>query len=82
MDKYKIKHNITTPYHPLANGQVEGTKKTLEAIITKTFGLHLKDWVDRLPKALWSYQTTWTSTIGCTPYELVYGKRVLLSIEI
>jgi hypothetical protein len=25
---------------------------------------------------------TWRTTTGCTPYELVYGKRVLLPIEI
>jgi hypothetical protein len=81
MEKYKIKHRVTTPYHPQANGQVEGTNKILEAIITKTVRLHLKDWADRLPEALWAYQTTWRTTTGCTPYELVYGKRVLFPIE-
>jgi len=24
MEKYKIKYRVTTPYHPQANGQVEG----------------------------------------------------------
>jgi transposase InsO family protein len=81
MDIYKIKHRVTTPYHPQANGQVEGKNKILEAIITKTVRLHLKDWADRLPEALWAYQTTWRTTTGCTPYELVYGKRVLFPIE-
>jgi hypothetical protein len=44
--------------------------------------LHLKDWDHRLLEALWAYITTWRTTTGCTPYELVYGKRVLLPIEI
>jgi transposase InsO family protein len=44
MENYKIKHKVTTPYHPQENGQVEGTNKILEAIITKTVRLHLKDW--------------------------------------
>jgi hypothetical protein len=34
-----------------------------------------------LPEALWAYQTTWRNTTGHTPYELVYGKQVLLPIE-
>jgi hypothetical protein len=39
------------------------------------------DWADILPEALWAYQTTWRTSIGYTPCELVYGKRVILSIE-
>ena len=42
---------------------------------------HHKDWVDRLPNAIWEYKTTWKNTTGYSPYELVYGKQVLLPIE-
>eukprot|EP00253_Pinus_taeda_P017664 PITA_17664 len=35
----------------------------------------------RLPEALWAYRTTWRNTTGHSPYELVYGKEVLLPIE-
>jgi transposase InsO family protein len=81
MEKYRIKHRVTTPYHPQENRQVEGTNKILETIITKNVRLHLKDWDERLPEALWAYKMTWRTTIGCTLYELVYGKRVMLPIE-
>jgi hypothetical protein len=37
--------------------------------------------VDQFPEALWAYKTTWRNTTGHTPYELVYGKQVLLPIE-
>ena len=40
-----------------------------------------KEWEDRLPEALWDYKNTWMNTTGQTPYELVYGKKVLLPIE-
>eukprot|EP00253_Pinus_taeda_P014756 PITA_14756 len=40
-----------------------------------------KDWVDLLVEATWAYNTTWKTTTGFTPYELVYGKKALLSIE-
>ena len=53
----------------------------LEAILTNTIHLHHKDWADILPEALWPYMITWKNTTGHTPYELVYGKQVLLPIE-
>jgi len=34
-----------------------------------------------LVEATWAYSTTWKTTTGFTPYELVYGKKALLSIE-
>lgn len=81
VDQYKIKHQKSTPYHPQANGQVESTNKVIEAILTKIVHLHRKDWVEKLPEALWAYITTWRNTTRHTPYELVYGKQVLLPIE-
>ena len=53
----------------------------LQAILTKIVQMHHKDWVDRLPEALWAYRTTWRNTIGHTPYKLVYGKQFFLPIE-
>jgi hypothetical protein len=80
-DRYGIKHCKSSPYHPQANGQVESTNKVLEAILTKTIHLHHRDWADRLPESLWAYRTTWRNTTGHTPYELVFGKQILLPIE-
>jgi hypothetical protein len=80
-EKYGIKHFKSSPYHPQANGHVEYTNKVLEAILTNIVQLHHQDWVDRLLEALWAYQTTWRNTTGHTPYDLVYGKQVLLPIE-
>jgi hypothetical protein len=81
VDKYKIKHQKSTPYHPQANFQVESTNKTLESIMTKTIQMHRKDWSDNLNEAVWAYRITWKNRIGFTPYHLVYGKKVLLPIE-
>jgi transposase InsO family protein len=79
--KYGIKHCKSSPYHPQTNGQVESTNKVLEAVLTKTIQLHHQDWDDRLLEALWAYWTTWRNTTGNTPYELVYGKQVILPVE-
>ena len=49
MEKYKIRHRKSTPYHPQANGQVESTNKVIKSILTKTVNMHRKDWAERLP---------------------------------
>lgn len=81
VQKYQITHQKSTPYHLQANGKVESTNKVLETILTKIVKLHKNDWSNQLSKALWSYRITWRNTNGFSPYELVYGKQVLLSIE-
>eukprot|EP00253_Pinus_taeda_P002266 PITA_02266 len=64
-----------------ANGKVEVTNRTLEVILTKVISSNRKDWAKKLVEASWAYNTTWKTTTGFTPYELVYGKKSLLSIE-
>eukprot|EP00253_Pinus_taeda_P020004 PITA_20004 len=78
---HKIKHRTSTPYHLQANGQVEVTNRSLEEILTKVVSSSKKDWANCLVEATWAYTTTWKTTTNFIPYELVYGKRALLSIE-
>eukprot|EP00253_Pinus_taeda_P028512 PITA_28512 len=61
--------------------KVEVTNRALEEILTKVVSSSRKDWADRLVEATSAYNTTWKTTTGFTPYELVYGKKALLSIE-
>ena len=51
LDNYHIKHRITSPYHPQANGQVESTNKVLEAILTKNVSTNKQNWAFELPNA-------------------------------
>ena len=81
MEEYKIWHGKSSPYHPQANGQVEVTNRELENILTKIVSLHRKDWAAQLFEALWAYKTAWKSTIGFMPFELLYGKIVVMPIE-
>ena len=79
--KHKIQHRTSTAYHPQENGQAEVTNRALESILTKVVSSNIKYWADRLVEATWAYNTTWKTTTRFTPYELVYGKKALLSVE-
>ena len=81
VQQYKIKHRLSCPYHPHANGHIQSTNKLLEAILTKTVEQHHKDWEDQLLESIWAYRTTWKNTMGYSPYELVYGRKFLLPIK-
>nr|GEZ60751.1 reverse transcriptase domain-containing protein [Tanacetum cinerariifolium] len=39
-------------------------------------------WSDKLEDALWAFRTAYKTSIGCTPYRLVYGKACHLPLEI
>lgn len=80
--KYQIKHRRSMPYHPQAKSQVESTNKTLEGIMTKTVAANRKNWADKLNETLWAYRITWKNTTGFSPYQIVYGKEVMLPIEL
>ena len=81
MTQYNIRHRKSSPYHPQANGQAEVTNQEKENILTKIVHLHHKDWNRKLPEVVWAYKTTWNTTIGFTPFELLYGKVTMLPIE-
>ena len=53
----------------------------MESILTKVVSSNKKDWAKRLVDATWAYNITWKTTTGFTPYDLVYGKKALLSIK-
>jgi hypothetical protein len=77
----KIKHHRSSPYRPQMNGAVESANKNLVKILKKTTESY-RDWHDKLPYALWAYQTSIQTSTGATPYSLVYGMEAVLPIEV
>ena len=41
-----------------------------------------RGWSEKLPFALWAYHTSFRTSIGFTPYSLVYGMEAVLPVEI
>nr|GEW78351.1 reverse transcriptase domain-containing protein [Tanacetum cinerariifolium] len=80
--KYGVTHRLATAYHPQTNGQVEDSNRRLKRILERTVGENRTSWSDKLDDALWAFRTAYKTSIGCTPYKLVYGKLCHLPIEL
>ena len=79
-EKYEIKHNFTSPYHPQSNGLVERFNRTLCESLAKLSNQE-KHWDEFIESALFAYRTTKHSTTKYTPYYLMHGNEARLPID-
>nr|GFA99077.1 reverse transcriptase domain-containing protein [Tanacetum cinerariifolium] len=70
------------PIPPQTSGQVEVTNRGLKRILKRTVGENRASWSDKLEDALWAFRTAFKTSVGCTPYRLVYGKACHLPLEL
>nr|GFA23191.1 reverse transcriptase domain-containing protein [Tanacetum cinerariifolium] len=79
---YTANKVFDSAYHPQTSGQVEVTNRGLKRILKRTMGENRASWSDKLEDALWVFRTAFKTSIGCTPYRLVYGKSCHLPLEL
>ena len=58
------------------NGAVEAANKNVKKILSKMTETD-KDWHEHLPYALCAYRTSVRTSVGATPYSLVYGMEAV-----
>ena len=81
MELYKIKHHKSSPCRSQANRAVEATNKNIKNVLAKMVVTY-KDWGKKLPFALWGYKISIYTSIGATPYSLLYVNEAVLPIEV
>nr|GEW43510.1 DNA-directed DNA polymerase [Tanacetum cinerariifolium] len=64
------------------SGQVEVTNRGFKRILERTVGENRALWSNKLEDALWAFRIAYKTSIGCTPYRLVYGKACHFPHEI
>nr|GEZ84644.1 reverse transcriptase domain-containing protein [Tanacetum cinerariifolium] len=82
MSKYEVTHRISTAYHPQTSGHVEVTNRGLKRILERMVGENRALWSDKLEDALWAFSAAFKTSVGCTPYWLVYRKACHLPLEL
>jgi hypothetical protein len=71
-----LPHNLTTAYHPQANGMVERFHRQLKSALRAR--LAGANWVDHLPLVLLGLRAAFREDLGASTAELVYGSTLRL----
>lgn len=66
----------TTPYHPMANGLVEKFNGTLKLMLKRMCAERPRDWDRYLAPLLFAYREVPQTSLGFSPFELLYGRHV------
>jgi len=77
-----IKHLQTTPWHPMCNGLVERFNGTLKKILKRLCAESPKQWHRYLPAVLFTYRSATQESVGFSPFELLFGRKVRGPMEI
>jgi len=80
--KLRIRNYYSTPIHPLENGKVEATNKTLLQTLKKKLDRKKGAWAEYIPEVLWAYRTTTRTPTGATPFSLTYGSEAVIPTEV
>jgi len=79
-EKFRIKHRLSSPYHPQTNGLVERFNQTLCEKLAK-LSEETDQWDEFVDPILMAYHTTKHSATGITPFLLIYGREAVLPID-
>src|SRR5438067_2049989 len=74
-EKFKIKHKLSSPYHPQTNGLVERFNRTLCEGLAKVTEKE-NEWDKYIESVLFAYRTNKHNTTKKTPFFMIYGREL------
>jgi hypothetical protein len=77
-----IKRIFTTPYHPQANGLDERFNGTLQGMLVKFIKDKRDQWDELLDTCVYAYNTSVHESTAFSPFELMFGRKPILPIDI
>uniref|UniRef100_A0A0A9AFY1 Integrase catalytic domain-containing protein n=1 Tax=Arundo donax TaxID=35708 RepID=A0A0A9AFY1_ARUDO len=66
---------LSSSYHPQTDGQTEHVNQCLEAYLRCTVHSCPGNWFHWLPLAEYWYNTSYHTSLGSTPFEVLYGRK-------
>ncbi|RDY12444.1 gag-pol, partial [Mucuna pruriens] len=74
LHKYGVVHQIAIAYHLQTNSQSEVFNMEIKKTLQKMTNPNRKDWSRLLKDALWAHRTAYQTSLGMSPYQIVFGK--------
>jgi len=64
---------MSSAYHPQSDGQTEALNKCVECYLCCFVSENTKTWSDWLPWVKYWYNSAFHTSVGMTPFKIVYG---------
>ena len=76
-----IKNTMTTPYHPMGNGQPERFNRTIINMLKTLNEKEKGAWAKYIAKLAFAYNSTSNKATGFSPFFLMFGREARLPID-
>eukprot|EP00731_Ephydatia_muelleri_P005995 Em0003g243a len=77
-----IKHHLITAYHPQSNGLVERFNQSLQKMLRKYIQEKKEKWDDYLDTCTFAYNTSRHESTKFTPFEIMFGRKAILPLDL
>lgn len=76
LNELGIQQTLSSAYHPQSQGALERTHQTLKTMIRKFCYENSQEWDEGLPFLLFAIREAPHESINCSPFQLVFGRKV------